>query len=90
MQDVTNKGKELIERWKDATRGEESAKEKLLKAQRELQTAEEHLAHWLLPEDAKDGEKFCVWYGDSLITASESDTNGYEVTVRKRGTSLMV
>ena len=90
MQDVTSKGKELIERWKDASKGAESAKEKLIKAQRELQTAEEHLAHWLLPGDAKDGEKFCVWYGDSLITASESEETGYQVTVRKRGTSLMV
>lgn len=91
MQDVTSKGRELIERWRVAEKQVASARESLTKAQRELQSAEEHLAMWLLPDDAKEGEQFCVWYGDSLIAAKELPRDaGYEVTTRKRGKSLLV
>lgn len=87
--DVTNEGKELIERWRAADKRVAALRVDLLKAQRELQTAEEKLAMWLLPTDAMEGEKFCVWYGDSLISAKELE-NGYEVAIRKRGKSLLV
>lgn len=88
MQDVTSKGKELIEKWQAANKRVAQLRADIEKAARELQTAEEHLAMWLLPNDAREGEKFCVWYGDSLIGAAELE-NGYEVTVRTRGKSLM-
>lgn len=91
MQDVTSQGKELIERWRAATKRLESLRLDMAKAANELQSAEEHLAMWLLPDDAKEGEQFCVWYGDSLIAAKElSGDAGYEVTTRKRGKSLLV
>lgn len=89
MQDVTSKGKELIERWQAASKRGAQLRSDAEKATRDLQTAEEQLAMWLLPVDAKEGEKFCVWYGDSLIGVVELE-NGYEVTVRTRGKSLMV
>lgn len=89
MSEVTSKGKELVDQWKAAVKIAERAKGDLVKAQRELQSAEEHLAMWLLPEDAKEGEQFCVWYGDSLISAKEME-NGYEITTRKRGKSLLI
>lgn len=94
MPELTNKGEELVKRWRAAEKQVSSCREKLLEAQRELQSAEEYLAMWLLPEDAKEGEQFCVWYGDSLIAAKElpegDERGNYEVTTRKRGKSLMV
>lgn len=89
MQDVTNKTKELIDRWQAATKRVAAQREILVKAERELQTAEENLAMWLLPEEAKEGEQFCVWYGDSLVSVKElPGDDGYEVTTRKRGRRL--
>jgi len=86
--DVTSEGKELIDRWRSADKRVASLRVELLKAQRELQTAEERLAIWLLPSDAMENEKYCVWYGDSLIGARELES-GYEVFIRKRGKSLL-
>lgn len=89
MSDVMPKMEELIKQWQAAGRLEASLRADLLKAERRLQTTEENLAMFLLPEDAKQDEKYCVWYGDSLISATDAEA-GYEVSIRKRGKSLSV
>jgi len=89
MSDLTSKGEELVKTWLAAKKRVELVRADLEKALRELQTSEERLAIWLLPDDAKCDEKYCVWYGDSLISAQEKEDN-YEVSIRKRGKSILI
>ena len=87
--DVVREGEELITRWRNSVKQKQNVLDNLTKANRELQTSEEKLAMWLLPKDALEGEKFCIWYGDSLISVQENEA-GYIVEIRKRGKSLSV
>lgn len=87
-EDVTKQGKELIERWKSADVSLNHAKSNLNRAECELSNATNALGKWLSPDDAKEGEQFSVWYGDSLITSESKGNMSYKITVRKRGRSL--
>lgn len=55
----------------------------------DLAKATDLLAKWLLPGDAKPGEKIAVWYGDSLVQV-EAPHDGQKptITVRTRGKSM--
>ncbi|MCK5608221.1 hypothetical protein KAR91_40440 [Candidatus Pacearchaeota archaeon] len=81
---VTREGEDLIKRWKSATEQMRDLKRQITKAETELLNSEIHLAKWLLPDDAMTDEKFCVWYGDSLIAARQSDGRS-TVELRTRG-----
>jgi len=87
--DVTHEGKELIDRWRNTQKYLREAQEKVKKAELEVDAARDALGKWLTPDDARNGETFCVWYGDSLITAAKNQ-NSYGVEIRKRGKSLLV
>ena len=83
---VTNEGLDLIRRWKLAAQQEADLKTRLNRAECELRNAEEALAKFLIPNDAKANENFCVWYGDSLIAAKHN--NGHKsVVLRTKGKS---
>ncbi len=86
--DVTREGKDHIERWQRAVAELAAAKGAVNRADCELSNATNALGKWLMPNDAKEGEKFCVWYGDSLIAAESKGNHSYTVTVRTRGRSL--
>lgn len=86
--EVTSKGKAHIDRWRAALSSLESAKSGLNRAECEVANATNALGKWLLPDDAKHGEQFCVWHGDSLIAATKVGDHDYAVTVRSRGRSL--
>jgi len=88
MNDVIHEGKQLIERWRNSQKQLESAKQSVIRAECEVSNSRNELGRWLTPEDARNGEQFCVWYGDSLISATKDQTN-YKVEIRKRGKSLM-
>lgn len=81
---VTKDGEQHIKRWKFATQQVEESKRRLSKAECELKNSETSLAKWLLPPDAKTTELFCVWYGDSLISAKYENGCHY-VELRTRG-----
>lgn len=66
---VTKDGEAKIKRWKFATEHIADLKRRLNMAECELHNSKEELAKWLLPDDAKASETFCVWYGDSLLAA---------------------
>lgn len=87
---ILPEGERLIDRWQSAKKGLEYAKQCLSKAECELSNATNDLSKFLLPSDAKTGEKYCVWFGDSLISATIEVTGMVPVVeIRKRGKSLM-
>ncbi len=73
-----------IQRWLDAIETYKRADRAKSSADCEVSNAANDLAKWLLPEDARVGEVFCVWSGDSLIQV-EHRQNDDTVTIRKRG-----
>lgn len=84
---VTSEGEAHIKRWKFATERVANLKRELSAAECELSNSETALAKWLLPDDAKAMENFCVWCGDSLITAGHNNGNHF-VELRTRGPQL--
>ena len=84
--DVTRDGDDKIKRWKRAALEVENLKSRLNKAECESSNAETDLAKWLLPDDAMTHERFCVWYGDSLLAARTEHGQCF-VSLRTRGKS---
>lgn len=90
--EVTSDGERLIKAWLGAQESVQRAKSNLNGAECDLSNTQEALAKWLIPEDAKPGEKFSVWFGDSLIQVEIPSPGDHstrkKVTVRKRGRSI--
>lgn len=85
MDDVTPEGAQLIKGWLQAQTREKDARSALNSAECATANARNALAKWLLPEDAKVGEKISVWMGDSLFQAERQETGDPIVSVRTRG-----
>jgi hypothetical protein len=88
--ELTSEGTRLVKAWLGAQDEVERAKSRLRSAECDLANTQKALAKWMLPEDAKPGEKIAVWYVDSLIQV-EVPLQGHmtiPVTIRKRGRSL--
>ncbi len=87
----TRKGEELISAWRKALERVQRAEAELKKAESDLKSSAFSLGDWLTPRDARPGETFCVWFGDSLIAAEyqENGVEPYIVKIRKRGKSLV-
>jgi DNA-nicking Smr family endonuclease len=66
---VTKEGLQKIKAWKRAKEKVRSLDQRLDTARTELANAENELADFLLPSDAKASELFCVWVGDSIVAA---------------------
>ena len=81
---VTRDGEDLIKRWKLAAKQVADLKASLSKAECELRNSETDLAKWLLPDDAEADEKFCVWFGNSLVAARHNNGKHF-VELRTRG-----
>jgi hypothetical protein len=64
------------------------AKNEVQQKETNLINSQNLLSKWLLPEDAKIGEKIAVWYGDSLIQVTVLDGRDPEITIRTRGRKL--
>ena len=67
MGEPIKEGRDLIERWQHATEALARAKSQVNSAECELTNAINALGKWMLPPDAKKGEAFCIWWGDSMI-----------------------
>lgn len=83
--DVSREGAQLIETWQRAVKDLADAKQAEIRASCALSNAKNALGKWLTPHDAKVGEVFCVWQGDSLIAAENKGNYDYNITVRTRG-----
>ena len=84
MSDVTSEGERLIQQWHTATQNLKDAYLRINGLECNLANARNALGKWLMPSDAKVGEKFSVWHLDSLIEVTV--TNGDpELRIRTRG-----
>lgn len=86
--DVTSEGQRLIDAWLKHEECVWLAESELTRAKRNAEETKVSLAKWLLPDDAKFGEKIAIWHGDSLIQVEVETGDHYHVTVRKRGRAL--
>lgn len=87
MSDVTKQGQELIKEWISDVNTLKTSEQKIDNLRNHVSDSRNALGEWLCPGDAKVGESFCVWHGDSLIQATKRE-GGYMVVVRSRGKSL--
>lgn len=89
--DITREGERLVKAWLSAQSEAVRCKARLNSAECAEINAHDALAKWLLPDDAKSGEKIAVWEGDSLIQVELLEA-GFppkaKVTIRSRGKSL--
>ena len=67
--DVTSEGTRLIKRWFGAVECLSQARSNTISCECEVANSANELGKWLLPPDAKPGEKIAVWFGDSFIQA---------------------
>jgi hypothetical protein len=85
----SHEGKRLIDAWLNARREVARRRVWLESAETDVVDSRRALAAWLLPDDAKAGEKIAVWYGDSLIQVEAPDLECDPiVTIRTRGKTL--
>jgi hypothetical protein len=84
--EVTKDVESHVKRWKSAANEVARLKSRLSSAETELLNAEIALSKCLRPADAQANEKFCVWYGDSLIAAWHNNGRDF-VELRTHGRS---
>lgn len=89
MKEPTNEGVNKMRRWRQAQRSLESANRAVTSAEVELANATNDLGKWMWPKDGQPEEKFCIWYGDSLIEVSKEATGEFHLRIRQQGTSLL-
>jgi len=81
MSDITRKGLDKVKQWKRANENLAYCQSQLDKAECVATTATMELGKFLLPHDAKEGEVYCVWFGDSLVSGQKE---GDDVIVKLR------
>ena len=84
----TSEGKNHIDRWLAAQEQLRRCKSSLNSAECEVSNSTTELGKWMMPNDAKDGENFYVWYGDSIFQVVKKPNGDFEITVRTRGKAL--
>lgn len=84
--EATRDGQHLIATWLSSQEREKRLRGELNRAECDTSNTARELAKWMMPADAKSGEKICVWHGDSLFQVEVGDTGRDPVvTVRTRG-----
>ena len=97
--EASREGARVIDQWLKAKAQVKACQDQLSHAHLAVSDAEHDLVAWLMPGDAKPGEKIAVWYGDSLIqvevggieTGAEAAPDGCRavthnvITIRARG-----
>lgn len=58
----------LVQRWLAASEATDKAKSVYEDACRDKARAAEALVSWIVPADAEEGEKFCIWCGEKLTS----------------------
>jgi hypothetical protein len=86
MSEPTSEGQRVIEAWQKAIEDVDMKQRMKYAADRALEDCRKAVVKWMLPEDAKTGEKICVWMGDALIEVHVHEPRERSVvTIRKRG-----
>lgn len=86
--EITSEVKRLIDTWQNNKRLLKDARNTVTVRENEFIRSEADLGRFLLPDDAKKKEKFCVWYGDSLLCVELKESGTPKLTIRNHGKSL--
>lgn len=81
---ITKDGESLVAAWESTAQRVRDLKADLNRAECEASNATTALGNWMVPKDAKEGEKFSVWHGDRLIEVVCVRFNTYTVGIRRR------
>lgn len=88
---ASRQGRELIRAYQDAVERKSRAERELNAASCSKRNAINALAKWMLPADAKPGERFCVWDRDKHdveclfeVTAPSHEAAEPQVALRYR------
>lgn len=82
---LTAQGESLIASWKHCQRRVEIAQREVEQARADFAEVSNTLGKWLLPPDAKQGERIAIWWIDSLVQVELKGEGAVEVTLRYRG-----
>lgn len=82
---TTAEGERLIRAWKGAQTSLEEAKRELTRAGENVVESTRALGQWLMPRNAKKGEKAAVWFLDTLIEAEMVDERTFVIRLREQG-----
>lgn len=85
---ATAEGRGLLERWFATSRELERIKGHVNSAQCAYNNAHNALGKWMMPSDARPGEKFSIWFGDTMIEVTNTrgvDGHDYVISERRRG-----
>lgn len=99
---LIHEGSTLVKNWLGAQERLRRAESEVVSAQVDVANSARDLAKWMLPDDAKPGEKIAMWHGDSLIQIEVPQEQSHSIgggsgggggtgsliTVRKRGRAL--
>ena len=80
-------GAKLLQNWLAAEDEKTRAEFQLTRAETAAKNARNELTKWLLPHDAKPGEKIGMWYGDNKfiqVEVSSDSLRDHVLTVRTR------
>ena len=77
-------GEQLIKSWYSASKHVAKLERDLIQACANEAAAAKKVADWITPSDAKDGETFHMWYGDSMIAVTND-----KVKIRLKGKAFL-
>ena len=75
-----NTNVQLLRTWESYVQNLQTAKREVLRIECAVINAANEFGKSLVPQDAKDGEKFCVWH----------DSRFFEIVVRDGGRSFAI
>lgn len=78
----TREGEKLLKEWYAARDRHERAKRDESATRCDLANAEIAFAKWMLPPDAKTGERFLMWHYQQLIQVEKTEPGEVRVTIR--------
>ncbi len=87
---VTKQVEDLIRQWSRANKSVQDAHRDLNSAQCERTNSQNELGKFLCPDNAKEGEKFNIWYGSSLLEVTYEGNNDYAVMWRSLSSKDML
>lgn len=84
MSDTTTKTQELVEDWISKASKVSDAHKALSMAKHEYAMSQNRLGTWLCPDDAKQCEKFNLWFGSGILQAQYMGGGEYLCEWRKK------
>lgn len=85
---VVYAAEKIFKEWEGAKRNLRDRETELMNAKSRLEKAVQKMGDFLVPEGARIGETFNIWYGSELICVTldnKTHQNVYRIVVKKQG-----